>query len=120
MSDANCFIILGDATGNVEPGTTVEVQLLERAWFEHRLAAGRVPGARGARASSTCRRSRRASTAACRSAAIWAFAWREVAKGRIVFTGRPGENVLNLIGTVHGGYAATILDTAPPCRFSPP
>jgi molybdopterin molybdotransferase len=29
MSDANCFIILGDATGNVEAGTTVEVQLLE-------------------------------------------------------------------------------------------
>jgi len=29
MSEANCFIILGDATGNVEPGTTVEVQLLE-------------------------------------------------------------------------------------------
>ena len=29
MSDANCFIILGDATGNVEPGTRVEVQLLE-------------------------------------------------------------------------------------------
>jgi molybdopterin molybdotransferase len=29
MSEANCFIILGDATGNVEPGTEVEVQLLE-------------------------------------------------------------------------------------------
>jgi molybdopterin molybdotransferase len=29
MSDANCFIILGDGTGNVEPGTLVEVQLLE-------------------------------------------------------------------------------------------
>jgi molybdopterin molybdotransferase len=29
MSDANCFIILDDATGNVEPGTRVEVQLLE-------------------------------------------------------------------------------------------
>jgi molybdopterin molybdotransferase len=29
MSDANCFIILGDDTGNVEPGTIVEVQLLE-------------------------------------------------------------------------------------------
>jgi len=29
MSDANCFIILGEATGNVEPGTTVQVQLLE-------------------------------------------------------------------------------------------
>ena len=29
MSDANCFIILDDATGNVEPGTSVEVQLRE-------------------------------------------------------------------------------------------
>jgi molybdopterin molybdotransferase len=29
MSDANCFIILGDSTGNVEPGALVEVQLLE-------------------------------------------------------------------------------------------
>ena len=29
MSEANCFIILGDATGNVEPGTTVQVQMLE-------------------------------------------------------------------------------------------
>jgi molybdopterin molybdotransferase len=29
MSDANCFIILGEATGNVEPGTLVEVQLME-------------------------------------------------------------------------------------------
>jgi molybdopterin molybdotransferase len=29
MSEANCFIILGDDTGNVAAGTTVEVQLLE-------------------------------------------------------------------------------------------
>ena len=29
MSDANCFIILGDDTGNVEAGSSVEVQLLE-------------------------------------------------------------------------------------------
>jgi molybdopterin molybdotransferase len=29
MSDANCFIILGDAVGDVEAGTPVEVQLLE-------------------------------------------------------------------------------------------
>jgi molybdopterin molybdotransferase len=29
MSDANCFIILGDAVGNVEAGSPVEVQLLE-------------------------------------------------------------------------------------------
>jgi molybdopterin molybdotransferase len=29
MSDADCFIILGDEVGNVEAGTAVEVQLLE-------------------------------------------------------------------------------------------
>ena len=29
MSDANCFIILGDVVGDVEAGTPVEVQLLE-------------------------------------------------------------------------------------------
>ncbi|HUJ01061.1 MAG TPA: gephyrin-like molybdotransferase Glp [Usitatibacter sp.] len=29
MSEANCFIILGDDTGNVEAGSVVEVQLLE-------------------------------------------------------------------------------------------
>jgi molybdopterin molybdotransferase len=29
MSEANCFIILGDTTGNVEPGTLVQVQMLE-------------------------------------------------------------------------------------------
>ena len=29
MSEANCFILLDDATGNVEPGATVQVQLLE-------------------------------------------------------------------------------------------
>jgi molybdopterin molybdotransferase len=29
MSDANCFIILGQAQGNVAPGTMVDVQLLE-------------------------------------------------------------------------------------------
>lgn len=29
MSEANCFIILGDAVGDVEPGTVVEVQFLE-------------------------------------------------------------------------------------------
>ncbi len=29
MSEANCFIVLGESVGNVEPGTSVEVQLLE-------------------------------------------------------------------------------------------
>jgi molybdopterin molybdotransferase len=29
MSEANCFIVLDDATGNVEPGAVVQVQLME-------------------------------------------------------------------------------------------
>ena len=30
--------------------------------------------------------------------------------GRVVFEGTPGRHVYNPIGTVHGGYAATLLD----------
>lgn len=40
------------------------------------------------------------------------FRMTEVSKGRIVFEGEPAANMLNLIGTVHGGYAASILDSA--------
>jgi uncharacterized protein (TIGR00369 family) len=40
------------------------------------------------------------------------FRMSEVSKGRIVFEGQPAGNMLNLIGTVHGGYAAAILDSA--------
>jgi molybdopterin molybdotransferase len=29
MSEANCFIVLGEAVGDVEPGMPVEVQLLD-------------------------------------------------------------------------------------------
>lgn len=40
------------------------------------------------------------------------FRMTGVSKGRIVFEGEPAANMLNLIGTVHGGYAASILDSA--------
>ncbi|MBX2804635.1 MAG: PaaI family thioesterase [Hyphomicrobiales bacterium] len=43
------------------------------------------------------------------------FTLAEVEKGRVVFEGTPGKHVLNPIGTVHGGYAATILDSACGC-----
>ncbi len=36
----------------------------------------------------------------------------EVEHGRIVFAGTPDRRSLNLIGTVHGGWAASILDSA--------
>jgi uncharacterized protein (TIGR00369 family) len=35
--------------------------------------------------------------------------------GRAVFAGEPGEEHYNPIGTVHGGYAATLLDSAMGC-----
>jgi uncharacterized protein (TIGR00369 family) len=39
----------------------------------------------------------------------------EVDFGKAVFAGRPGEHAYNPLGTVHGGYAATLLDSACGC-----
>jgi uncharacterized protein (TIGR00369 family) len=39
----------------------------------------------------------------------------EVEEGRAVFEGTPGLHVYNPIKTVHGGYAATLLDSACGC-----
>jgi len=39
----------------------------------------------------------------------------EVAEGRAVFQGTPGRHAYNPIGSVHGGYAATLLDSACGC-----
>ena len=43
------------------------------------------------------------------------FALLEVAEGRAVFAGKPGRHAYNPMGTVHGGYAATLLDSACGC-----
>ena len=43
------------------------------------------------------------------------FALTELEEGRAVFEGTPGEQVYNPIGSVHGGYAATLLDSAVGC-----
>ena len=40
------------------------------------------------------------------------FALTEVEHGRAVFEGVPGRHVYNPMGIVHGGYAATLLDSA--------
>jgi uncharacterized protein (TIGR00369 family) len=40
------------------------------------------------------------------------FALVEVEEGRAVFEGTPDARVYNPLGTVHGGYAATLLDSA--------
>ncbi|WP_293897824.1 PaaI family thioesterase [Phenylobacterium sp.] len=39
----------------------------------------------------------------------------EIEEGRVVFGGHPDESVYNPIGTVHGGYAATLLDSCVGC-----
>ena len=43
------------------------------------------------------------------------FTLLEVAEGRAVFTGKPGVHAYSPLGTVHGGYAATLLDSACGC-----
>ena len=40
------------------------------------------------------------------------FALVELERGRVVFEGSPSRKVFNPIGSVHGGYAATLLDSA--------
>ena len=43
------------------------------------------------------------------------FAIATVEEGFVAFEGTPDESVYNPIGTVHGGYAATLLDSACGC-----
>lgn len=43
------------------------------------------------------------------------FALTEVGEGRAVFEGVPGPRAYNPLGVVHGGYAATLLDSACGC-----
>lgn len=48
-------------------------------------------------------------------AALLNFSLSEVSEGRAVFHGLPGERHLNPLGGVHGGWAATLLDSALGC-----
>ncbi|MCO5157000.1 MAG: PaaI family thioesterase [Aquamicrobium sp.] len=43
------------------------------------------------------------------------FALVEIEEGRAVFRGLPGERHLNPLGGVHGGWAATVMDSALGC-----
>ncbi|HYL08860.1 MAG TPA: PaaI family thioesterase [Candidatus Udaeobacter sp.] len=43
------------------------------------------------------------------------FRLAEVGEGRAVFVGEPGEHLYNPIGSVHGGWAMTLLDSAMGC-----
>ncbi|MEM6341860.1 MAG: PaaI family thioesterase [Pseudomonadota bacterium] len=43
------------------------------------------------------------------------YTLQEVEKGRVVFRGAPEFNVTNPMGTVHGGWYGTLLDSAMAC-----
>ncbi|HTU10210.1 MAG TPA: PaaI family thioesterase [Allosphingosinicella sp.] len=43
------------------------------------------------------------------------FRLAEVERGRAVFEGTPGPHLLNPLGSVHGGYALTLIDSACGC-----
>lgn len=44
-----------------------------------------------------------------------AFSMREVEDGRVVFSGMPSADHLNPLCTVHGGWTATVMDSALGC-----
>jgi uncharacterized protein (TIGR00369 family) len=46
---------------------------------------------------------------------LMGFGPTEVEEGRVVFSGTPGPQHYNPLGTVHGGYAATLLDSCLGC-----
>ncbi len=39
----------------------------------------------------------------------------EISEGRAVFSGLPNENHTNVMGVVHGGFIATVIDSATGC-----
>jgi uncharacterized protein (TIGR00369 family) len=50
-------------------------------------------------------------------ALLMGFTVTEVDEGRVVFEGTPGEQHYNPIGTVHGGFALTLFDSALGCAI---
>jgi len=48
-------------------------------------------------------------------AATMGFELSEVGEGLAVFTGHPSSKVLNPLGTVHGGFVLTLLDSCTGC-----
>ena len=45
------------------------------------------------------------------------FRLAEVERGRALFEGRPGPFLLNPLGSVHGGWALTLIDSAAGCAL---
>lgn len=81
-------------------------------WEDPRASAGQVPGLSGLEFLQ------KISTGQIPGAPIGShvnMALVSVEKGQMVFHARPDEFHYNLIGTVHGGYLCTLLDSALGC-----
>jgi len=50
-------------------------------------------------------------------AKLLGFTLVEVAPGRVVFEGTAGPHLFNPLGSVHGGYALTLIDSAAGCAL---
>ena len=50
-------------------------------------------------------------------AKVMDFLLVEVEPGRAVFEGRPGPDLLNPLGGIHGGFALTLIDSAAGCAL---
>lgn len=83
----------------MEPGVATREQLRERSGMEFlkAIGSGHLPPAP--------------------IAELIGFVPIEAEPGRMVFQGTPGRQHYNPIGTVHGGYAATLLDSCVGCAI---
>lgn len=83
---------LGSAVGVLDPGAVADLTGLE---IMQRMIAGRLPRPPISVAME--------------------FELLDVAPGSALFAGTPGGRFLNPYGTVHGGYVATLMDSAMTC-----
>ncbi|MFC5476068.1 PaaI family thioesterase [Paraherbaspirillum soli] len=81
-------------------------------WTDAAAAAAAVRGVSG---REILERIRTGKHPAPPMAALIGFQIQEVAEGRVVMTLTPHPSLANPMGTIHGGAAATLLDTAMGC-----
>ena len=103
------------------PHTTLDLWLADEAATLARLASGPGPGVatRAQLAGKTGLQTMQAMLAGELPFAAIArtldFCLIEIGEGRAVFQGKPGPQHFNPMGTVHGGWFATLLDSALGC-----
>jgi uncharacterized protein (TIGR00369 family) len=96
------------------PGSarTVEDRVLTVAWED---PLGAVEAARGRSGLELLRAIAAGELPPPPMAMLMGMQLSQAQEGRCTFLARPGEEHYNPLGTVHGGYAATLLDSAMGC-----